>query len=42
MVPADKILENQRRRNKLKDFVNNKDTTPAIEVVERYVLIKFE
>jgi len=41
-VNRDKILENQHRRNKLKDFVNNKDTTPIIEIVEGYVKITFD
>ena len=41
-VNRDKILENQHRRNKLRDFINNKDTTPIIEIVEGYVKITFD
>ena len=41
-INRDTMRDNQRRRNKLKDFLTNKDQTPAVEFKDEYTLFNWE
>lgn len=41
-INRDTMRDNQTRCNKLKKFLSNKDTTPAVEFKDEYTIFKWE